>query len=280
MTESWKTPPEVKRFLGVALAGGKTDKTCVSLIEYFPKQKKIFLSRLFEGIGSEGEVSADLGLHSLIEQIPGPLVSVSFDVALQLPKCVRCKLKCPGYEACKEPEIQWLWQQYRARNSKRKPSRLFTPYTERCVEVYVSESLEEKFHISHALGANMAPLTARAHFITRRLKKTKCLEVMPKVSLWRIGRSLGVQKSHLRFHKHSVSGLESRLAILHRLTELNAAFIYQQDQNVLIDNPQAFDSFLCALTGVLSFRRQCEPRPKSFPAEEAWVEIPKQKLRW
>ncbi len=271
--------PQCRRFVGVSLGGGKTDKTCLSLIEYYPKQKKIFLSRLFEKIHSEGEVSSDLQLHSLIEQIPRPLESVSFDVPLSLPKCLRCRLKCPGYEACTEPEIQWLWQHQRAKNAKRKPKPLFTPYTERCAEAYVSDSLEEKFYPSQALGANMAPLTARALFITRRLK-TPCQEVMPKVSLWRIGRSLGLQKSYLRFHKHSVSGGESRQAILARLLEKNVAFVYQQDQNILMENSQAFDSFLCALTGVLSYQRQCEPRPKGFPKNEAWIKIPKVKLRW
>jgi hypothetical protein len=35
---------------------------------------------------------------------------------------------------------------------------------------YLSFEMEEKFQIQHALGANQAPLTARAHFILRRLR--------------------------------------------------------------------------------------------------------------
>src|SRR4051812_5409504 len=72
--------PKVHRFIGLALGGGKTDKTCLSVLEYFPSQNKIFLSRLFDRIKTEGEVSADLQIHSLITQCPTPVESVSFDV--------------------------------------------------------------------------------------------------------------------------------------------------------------------------------------------------------
>ena len=139
-------------------------------IEYYPVQKKIFLSRLFDKIKTEGELSADLQIHRMIEQCPPPVESVTFDVPLQLPKCLLCVHDCPGYEACEEPEIQWMWKHYRSQAKHKSPPRLFTPYTERCVEQYLQTELEEPFHLSHAMGSNLAPLTARAHFISRRLK--------------------------------------------------------------------------------------------------------------
>lgn len=77
---------------------------------------------------------------------------------------------------------------------KKRPQRFFTPYTQRCVEMYLSGSLEEPFVISPVLGSNTAPLAARAKFVLRRLDENK-IEVNPKVSVWRIGRSLGVRAS-------------------------------------------------------------------------------------
>lgn len=271
--------PKFHRFIGISLGGGKTDKTCLSVIEYYPVQGKIFLSRLFDRIKSEGEVSADLQIHRMITQCPPPVESVSFDVPLQLPKCVTCRKRCPGYEACDEPEIVWMWKHFNVQAKKKSPPRLFTPYTERCVEQYLASELEEPFHLSHALGANLAPLTARVHFITRRLK-VPLVEVFPKLSLWRIGNALHIPKSHLRFHRHWEGGAESRQLIIDRMMDKNLAFIYDQDIKLLIESPQAFDSFLCALTGLLDYLGHTEPRPKGFPRSESWLSIPKKIFPW
>ncbi len=257
------------------MAGGKTDKTCLAHIEYYPKQNKIFLSRLFEKIKTVGEVSADLQLHRLLDQTPGKFETIAFDVPLQLPKCMRCRARCPGYEDCTLSEIKWMWKQYRSLNKKRKPKKLFTPYTERCVEIYLAGYLEETFHLPHALGSNAAPLTARAQFIQRRLK-SKAIEVYPKLSVWRVGKALGVGRSHLMFHKHAVSGEESRRLILSRLVEKNLAFLYAEDLRSMIENNQAFEAFIAALTAVLYFRGECEPRPRDFPRDEQWIAFPKE----
>ena len=270
---------KVHHFIGISLGGGKTDKTCVAIVDYYPEQNKIFLNRLFEKIETVNEVSADAQVHRILSELPSQIEAVAFDVPLQMPKCLRCQLKCPGYESCTEPEIEWLWKHYRKRNLKKRPKKLFTPYTERCVEFYMQTELEEIFHPDHALGANMAPLTARAHFLTRRLQ-VPTLEVFSKLALWRIGRSLHIQKSHLKFHRHAFGGKESRKVILERLIDKDIAFLYVQDVRSMTDNTHSFEAFLCALTAVLSFKNLCEPRPKDFPESEGWVAIPRQDLHW
>jgi hypothetical protein len=269
------------RFAGIALAGGKTDKTAVAILEYYPEQKRVFLRTLREKIKSDDESSADLQLHTLLTEEEPNLHTIAFDVPLQLPMCVRCVLKCPGYEKCKVPEIKWMWDLHRKRGKEKKPNKIFTPYTERCAEMYISTALEESFHPSHALGANAAPLTARAHFIRRRLgSKVPMIETFPKLSLWRIGRALKVSKSYLRFHKHSVEGDEARLHVLKSLIENQIAFIYQQDMKVMVDNSSAFDAFICALTAFLKFQGQCEKPPSAYPKNEAWIEFPKEEIVW
>jgi hypothetical protein len=267
------------RFAGVALGGGKTDKTAVAILEYYPEQKRIFLRSLRDKIKSEGKASADLKLHQLLTEEETDLHSIAFDVPLQLPKCMRCKLKCPGYEDCKVPEIKWLWQKHELRGKTKKPNKIFTPYTERCAETYIANELEEPFHPSHAMGANSAPLLARAHFISRRLH-TPVIEVYPKLSLWRIGRELKVAKSHLRYHKHAIEGDESRLVFLQALMNASVTFIYQQDLRLMVENNSAFEAFLSALTAFLKYRGQCEKRPDGFPKAEAWIEFPKESFHW
>ena len=248
------------------MAGGKTDKTALCSLEYYPKQKKIFLSRLFNRIKSEGQVSADLKVCSLVAECDKPKL-LAIDVPLQLPKCLRCEAKCPGYETCTETEMQWMWKQ-------KHPNKLFTPYTERCVDMYLSSQLEEKFQIQHAMGANMAPLTARALFLKRRMK-VPVIEGNPKVTLWRLGQKLHVNKSHLRFHKHWETGQETREHLLQKMIDKKWLFIYEQDRKELIESANSFDSLLMAMTGLLHFHDQCEDRPQGFPSKENWVAFPK-----
>lgn len=268
------------RFIGVSLGGGKTDRTALSIVDYYPDKKRLFLRSLQDKVSSKGESLGDDQLLDILEG-EGKVQSIAFDVPLQLPKCLRCELKCPGMLNCTVDAVVWMRKAYQKRNRIKRPNKMFTPYTERVSEIYIANELEEPFHPSHALGANAAPLTARAHYLGRRLKKSQTiLEVYPKLSLWRIGMDLNIPKSHLRFHRHAVDSDESRHLILQTLVEKGIAFIYQQDLRLLIDNSTAFDSFLCALTGFLKFRKQTEEKPAGYPQGEVWIDFPVKKIIW
>jgi hypothetical protein len=271
------SPAKAVRFVGVSLAGGKSDKACIAVIEYYPENKKVFLSRLYEKIKSDEKISGDLKIHELILQNAENLKYVAFDTPWSLPNCLTCKLKCPGFENCKEPHIQWMWDHQIERVKKKKPKKLFTPYTQRCVELFFATELEEIFNLHHAMGANSAPLLARAAFIQRRIT-FDCVEVFPKLSMWRIGHYLGLMKSILRDHRAAFGGEESRAQFIQALNEKNLTFIYHQDSKSMVENSHAFDAFLCALTAFLKFKKQTEPRPKKFPTTESWIEFPKENL--
>ena len=278
------------RFAGVSLGGGKTDKTAVAVIEYYPEGKRVFLRTLRDKIGSiekghetsldgDGPETADAQLLAQLTSDDHQLTSIAFDAPLQMPKCIRCELKCPGFESCKLPEIRWMWQMHRKRDRTKRPNKMFTPYTERSAEIYIAHELEEPFHPSHALGSNAAPLTARAHYLRRRLH-VPVIEAYPKLTLWRVGLALNIPKSYLRFHRHAVDSDEARLYILKTLIEKEIAFIYQQDLKVMVENSQAFDAFMGALTAFLKFRGQTEKPPLDFPKHESWIEFPKQNIQW
>jgi hypothetical protein len=282
LLETRGTVPEelaAVRFAGVSLAGGKTDKTAVAILEYYPDRKRVFLRSLRERVPPQGELSADQVLQQILTEEERELRSIAFDAPLSLPTCISCRLKCPGFEKCREPQVKWMHEAHKKRDKTKRPNKHFTPYTERCVEIHISNDLEEPFHPSHALGANAAPLTARAQYL-KRLISTPIIEVFPKLTLWRIGQALRIQNSHLRFHKHAVDSDEARLFILKTLIEKDIAFIYQQDLRLMVENNQAFEAFLCALTGFLKFRGQTERPPTGFPKGEAWVEFPKEKIQW
>ena len=262
------------RFIGISLSGGKSDKACVAVVEYFPTHKKIFLARLYEKIKTEEFISADLKIHEIVTQFHGDVESVAFDVPLTLPTCVNCRLKCPGYETCSLEQMEWLRDFYNEVNKQKKPKKMFTPYTQRCVEAYIAHGLEENFEIHHALGSNLAPLTTRAQFINRRLQLPS-IEVFPRLTIWRLGQELKVAKSHLKFHKHAVGGDESRKVFLQALAERKGVFLYQQDMKAMVENNHAFEAFICAYTGFLKHMKQTETRPSNFPKSEAWIEFPK-----
>ena len=106
------------------------------------------------------------------------------------------------------------------------------------------------------------------------------LEVFPKLSVWQIGRDLRMPKSYLRFHRHAVDSDEARLYFIKTLIEREIAFVYQQDLKALVDNPQAFDAFISAMTAYLEYRGQTAPRPAGFPSEEIWITYPQDKIDW
>ncbi len=259
--------------MGLSLSGGKADKACVAVLEYFPEHKKLFLARLYEKIKTEEFISADLKIHEIIGQYHKEIEYIAFDVPLTLPRCLDCPSKCAGYETCTLPENVWMREFYTKVNKNKKPKKMFTPYTQRCVEAYIAHGLEEPFEIHHALGSNMAPLTARAQYIRRRLEAPQ-IEVFPRLSVWRIGLDLKVAKSHLKFHKHAVGGDESRKVFLSALSEKKGVFLYQQDVKSMVENNHAFEAFVCAYTAFLKFNKQTEPRPPGFPKSEAWIDFP------
>ncbi len=265
----------VHRFVGISLSGGKADKACVAVLEYYPAQDRIFLARLYEKIKTEEIISADSKIIDLIAQFHGHVDYVAFDVPLSLPKhLLNCPAKCRSYETCTQPDAEYLRRLYADVHKGKKPKKLFTPYTQRPVDAYLAHKLEEKFEVHHALGSNLAPLTARAIYLSKRIK-VKTIETHPGISVFRLATDLKVSKLHGKFHKHFDGGDESREIILRALAEQKNLFVYRQDHKSMIENNHAFESMICAYVGYLKFQGQTQARPKDFPAKEAWVELPR-----
>lgn len=262
--------------MGLSLGGGKADKACLAVLDHYPSHKKIFLTKLFERIKNEENISADRQIVDLVEEHATGAKSLAFDVPWRLPAGLRDDADLASDEG---PHMEWMQDYLKRTNLSRKPKRIYTSYIQRCVDAYLATELEEKFIINQAMSANMAPLLARAMYLHRRLS-LPLVEVNPKVALWRIGRSLGVARSHLRAHRKSVGGDEARRAILASLISNDVAFVYEQDRRLMVENNHAFEAFICALTAFLKFKKQTEPRPPGFPETEDWVEIPKPDVSW
>lgn len=240
-------------------------------LEYYPEAHKIFLKDIKDKVPHEDEVSQDKFLLEILNKKDNAVKFVAFDSPLELPTCLTHN--CGGIEKCKAPTTKWHWAHYLKLKKKKKNLKLFTPYTERCVERHINYDLEEHFEMPEALGANKAPLTARSLYLKSKIKK-KLVEVFPRLSMWRIGSHFKISKNDLRNYRHSVHGMECRSVFLQSLIEKDLLFIYHQDLQKLIENPNAFDSMVCALTAYLKYQGQCEKPPKNFPLQEGWVEFP------
>ena len=268
------------RYLGVCLGGGKSDRTSLAVLDYYPEHKKLLLSTLFETIEGDEKRSADTVLIDLVKQNEDNLRWIAMDVALGLPQCLTCRLKCPGVEECHQPHIEWMWNHFRRRRRENKNVRLFTPYTERCVEFFAQTEMEEPFYLQSALGANMAPLTARAHFLLRRLPKNRMIEVAPEVSFWRLAHVLEVPGLRRPRQSRDFEEDELRHRFLAALLKDWPLFVYQQDIQRMTDNFYALDAFLAAITAFLKDQGETEKRPRGFPKGEAWVEFPLKNFRF
>ena len=267
------------RFIGISLSGGKSDRTCLAVIEYYPARDRLFLAHLEEKIKSDENSNSDVKLANLVKKYREDCVNVEFDSPLTLPKCVRCELKCPGYDLCSETEIIW-YRKVQEKLAKKRPRRFFTPYSQRCVEAYlivnnntINENID-RFEIQNAMGSNLAPLFARGDFLSRQFG-IPCYETMTKIAVWRIGLHLKLGKNILRKWWNAVGGDACRGEIMKALSQQTGLFLYQQDLKTIIENNHAFEAVISAYVGYLRGKNQTEDRPEGFPETETWIDIPK-----
>ncbi|MCJ8276134.1 MAG: DUF429 domain-containing protein [Bdellovibrionales bacterium] len=265
---------EVIQFAGLTLGGGKGRKTSLSILEYYTKEKKLFLSELYQGIEESGRTSADTRIVKKLDKHKKKLKLIAIDAPLKVPKCMRCRLTCPGHEKCTEPEIQWMWKWYKKRGKAKRPNKIFTPYTERCAEQYILSEVKGDIFPDHAFGSNRAPLAMRAMYLKRRLSFGKFIEVLPRLSVWQIGQNIGFRKSRLLNYKQVAHGTDIRRDFLDCWSEKQLSFIYHRDFKLMVKDAFAFESFICAYTAFLKYKGQCVKRPSGFPKSEAWVDFP------
>lgn len=267
---------KVIKFAGLTLGGGKGRKTCLSVLEYYVQEKKLFLSQLYDGIEESSKISGDTRIIKALDKMGDQLHTVAIDAPLIVPKCMRCRLKCPGHEKCTEPEIRWMWRWYKRRSPEKRPNKIFTPYTERCVEQYICETFGPELAPDHAFGSNRAPLSARAHYLKRRIRHAKVIEVLPRLSVWRLGMDMGFKANHLLLYKQLARGPAIRQKFLDEWSEEGLSFIYHRDFRLMVKDAFAFESFICAYTAYLNYKGLCEKPPKNFPKSEGWIAFPKQ----
>lgn len=274
-----------KRYLGLELSGAKNQKTALAAIEFYPKEKKVFLLDIYERIAAREDQNSDEALLDLLEEVKGGPLVLGVNVPLELPPCIGCTRRaCVQSGQCQSPSVKWMREM--TKKAARNPEvtariREFTPYTQRPVELWVRYQIlpqlsdAAQFEVDETLGGNKAPLTARMHYLKRRLKNADLLEVWPKLTISILGERLGLNRRTLRSYRHLEEGAHARTEILEALSHEHGIFIYDRDLRKLSQSLASFDAFVCAYTALLSDTSQCAKIPTGFPAASGWVQYPR-----
>jgi len=276
-----------ERYLGLELAGAKNNKTALSILEFYPKEQKIFLLDIRDRIAgprgsahesphSERLTSGDQALLEELRDTDEKFTRMAVNVPLTLP---------PAFLAHKAEQtaVEWMGRFAKKLAKERRGAAVeFTSYTQRPVELWLRQhvlaSLPKamQFEIDEALGGNRAPLTARMHFLQRMLDRKTLVEALPKLTALRLCLQLGLDRRFLSRYRKLEEGAHARLVFLEHLVAQRGVFIYDRDLRKLSQSLTAFDSFLCAYTALLSHLGKCERPPRGFPVASGWVEFPKE----
>lgn len=267
-----------KRFLGLALSGPRTSKTSLASIEFYPREKKVFLLDLHEKIEPEANESADECLLRMINEAHTDGAILGINIPLELPPCISCTRKsCPMPERCTVSEVKWM-REY-LRKLKRRDE--IIPYTTRPVEIYLRHSVIShlpkslQFEIDEALGSNRAPLLARYRFLERHLRAVSTVETHPKLSLVSLAIRHGLDRKTVENYRDLELGIHAREQIIEFFVKDIGVFIYERDARTFAQSLPAFDAFLCAYTALLYDLGFCEDRPRGYPRSASWIAYPK-----
>jgi hypothetical protein len=276
---------ETRRYLGLELAGAKNQKTALAALEFYPKEKKIFLLDTFDRIAVRENQTSDEALLEVLEELKPGVARMGVNIPLTLPPCVTCtRNSCPMPSKCTVPSVKWMREMTRKATKGHRSQAVgkqFTPYTQRPVELWIRYSVldelneSSRFEIDEALGGNKAPLTVRMNFLKRQLTEFSLIEVWPKLTVAILGEELGLNKRVLSTYRHLEQGAHARSEFLETLARKRDVFIYERDLRKLSSNLASFDAFVCAYTALLMDLGQCAKAPAGFPVASGWVEYPR-----
>ncbi len=266
----------VNCYLGLSLGGAKSDKTCLTVIHYYPKQQKAFVIENHTSLAATQTESADEVLLKILKNYENYLKVLACDAPLTLPPCLtECEKECPGYQHCKKSEVRWMHREYLKAKKKHSKLKFFTPYSQRPVDLYFRyKHMDCNLFQDETLGANLAPQTARMAYLKRYLDSSKLIEVWPKLALFYLSKKLKLSKKNVLSYRTIESGAEDRAKVIEILSQNANLFIYDKDQKHFIENMSAFDSLLCAWTAMQYDLDQVEKFKQPLPLESGWVQIP------
>jgi len=285
MSGSRVLPMQPRRYLGLELAGAKNQKTSLAVLEYYPREQKVFLLDVYDKIAAHDEQTGDEALIETIREASSQeknhVAKMGVNVPTELPPCILCDRKtCLTTGRCSVPAVKWMRQTAKKAEEEEigVNIREITPYTQRPFEIWARYEIlprlqkDFRFEIDEALGGNRAPLTARMHYLKRHLGSTPIVEVWPKLTISSIAQALSLPKRLILNYRKPEEGYAACVELLETIAMKKCVFIHDRDLKKLGQNLTAFDAFVCAYTALLSDRDMTVKPPKNFPKGSSWVE--------
>jgi hypothetical protein len=262
------------RSIGLDLSGSRNQKTCVAVLDFYPKGNRLILSELKTDLGPKGEKTGDDSLVGCLEDLNDPkfkITGVATTAPISLPPFFLEKKTCAE-------QIRWVDSLLPKTERLQKP---FIPYLQRPLEFWLRYMSKERFaNVGDAFGSNWAPLTARLQFLKTQLA-VDFNEIFFRGALLRILPSIGLKKELVDDYNDLEKGLKTRDLIIRKLCDtLTQLFIYDGDIDRLILDLPCFHAFIAVLCQHLSLLELCDERPRDLPDSATWVLIPQRNLRW
>ncbi|MCS6837248.1 MAG: hypothetical protein NZ480_00235 [Bdellovibrionaceae bacterium] len=256
---------ELPQYLGVSLSGGRQERSGLCCLKFHQESARIFLSDLILFPTTSFKSGKSHGDDEILMWVKSQknAKSIVFDVPISLPPCFQCECdNLRGPLSCPRPDVQWLLKEQK----KKTPKRPSTPYTQRPLDFFYETFDKKKFEVSHALGANLAPVVARSLFLKRRLM-LPAYEINPRICAYALGKKWGLSFLATQRCFSSVDGSEHRKRLISVLVEKTRLFIYHQDYRSLVSSPHGFSAFLAAFCGYLLDRNEVQESHKYFSHE-------------
>lgn len=161
-----------------------------------------------------------------------------------------------------------------SRPFKRRLKKGFMPYWNRSVDFYVwchyYNQLLELFNLSFdSFGSTSNMVQARFNYLQRHFPRGMSLsEARGPIILIELLRSGIILRRDLINMSDIECGIEARLDIVKRIEKGLNLFIYDNDLELLVRNPRAFDSFLLSLAGQNNLMKKAIDLPDWCQPEE------------
>jgi hypothetical protein len=273
--------------VGLELVGVKIDKSCLVVLDHYPERKRLLMVELIQNAPESKEIpppdQVDQKLVQLINDKASPkenFAGLGVHAPLTLPPLFEQGLgtkKIPWMQQNKNPEVRWMKEVW---DSLSPQPKAFSPYLQRPTEIWLRFMTKDHFNVSEGFGANTAPLLARMLFLQPYLP-IPINEVFPKASVARIVSSLGMPKWIGAMYSDLEKGIEAREEFLKFFSKkCPQIFIYQRDFDTLIQNLNAFNAWICALTQHLCANSCFEKPPEGYPKNAHFIRIPPRNIDW
>ena len=267
-------------FAGIHLSGSNAPKTAVVILRHSPNSFSLNLSKVYEKIGSFGNLFSDDRLIGILGHV-SPLNGVFVDCPLSAPPCVECRRPvCPGVVRCEDVSVGFMSSMAALqKRSGARRVRPLNPQSQRLWDVLQVYSMGSD-RSEPSFSANLAPLVIRAQTLQRRLNaerpELRLRETQISAALQALAPVLALAPEIRVKYRNFEVGLETREEIAEAL--LATEILDTKSDPTMIDtcvsSVETFHALIAAVVAGLYARGLTSQPTEAFVEGAGWVYLP------